>query len=78
MAKSKEPSAKLYYDTFTTPQGKLVLEDLRAYCDGESYLPGREVNEVLWREGSRRVYRRILAMIENHQTGRPDVRDAEL
>ena len=58
-----------YLQTFGTPHGKRVLWDILSNCHvfHSSYIPGKPIENTLFREGERNVGLRIMAMnrIEN-------------
>ena len=63
-----EEMSASYKDVFSSPSGKLVLQDLknRCYVKAPTYTAPNSVNpdEVLVREGMRSVYLHIQTLIE--------------
>ena len=53
-----------YLQTFGTPHGKRVLWDILSNCHvfHSSYIPGKPIENTLFREGERNVGLRIMAM----------------
>lgn len=43
--------------------GPAILADLKKSLDQPTYRPGRDTNEVIWREGRRSVYLDIVAAV---------------
>lgn len=64
---NKQPTLKAiaqsYQDTFESKPGQKVLADLERVCNRETYVRG-DTHETAYREGQRRIYRRIVKMIE--------------
>lgn len=59
-----------YAAAFGTPEGQMVLDDLMRMYDVASYVKG-DTHETAYREGSRSVLRRILALVDgpNEESG---------
>lgn len=67
MAKSQSEQAKknaklvqAYINLFKSPDGSLVLDDLMAFCGLNKNIYKGDVNELVFTEGARSVFFRIL------------------
>lgn len=61
-----EQVSGLYQQVFSTPEGQLVLEDLKqwGYFYQTTYLPGDASDTTIYREGARSMVMKILSHLE--------------